>query len=309
MLDGAAEGVTEAERLLEAIGNELLDKSRPADEPWPITDFSLAAHARSHHRALHAGLGGPAPRAAQIHARPIVETAILMHYLAEEPDVRVWTWVADGVRAQRTMLREWLEAVEAGEAADATPEQLTELIETKSEAFAAAGNEARKAAAARGIELDKVELPSTYDRAQRDPQLFGLYTKAFRQLSASIHVAATLFTEERYGLAMSLLETRWMRRTVLRFERSPPRCWRSSTRMPLALSVATTSSRRRAVCMTRCRTADGRAGRSACSRSARMPSATVGTCGGSSNSSGPPLHHSQGTGSTTPIVLLPSRFA
>ncbi len=241
--------------------------------------------------------------------RRLVETAILMHYLAEEPDVRVWTWVADRVRAQRTMRREWLEAVEAGEAADATPEQLTELIETKSEAFAAAENEARKAAAARSIELDKVELPSTYDRAKRDPQLFGLYTKAFRQLSASIHVAATLLTEERYGQAMSLLDDSLDEANRLAVRALAAAVLAVIYGMPLALSVATTSSRRRAVCMTRCRTADGRAGRSACSRSARMPSATVGTCGGSSNSSGPPLHHSQGTGSTTPIVLLPSRFA
>jgi hypothetical protein len=110
------------------------------------------------------------------------------------------------VRGQRTMLREWLEAVEAGEADDARPEELAELIEKKSGALTAAENEAKKAAAARGDELQKVELPTTYNQAKRDPQLFGLYTKAFRQLSASVHVAATIFTEDRYGEAMSLLD-------------------------------------------------------------------------------------------------------
>jgi hypothetical protein len=201
-----AERLAEAERLLEEVGADLLESTRPADDLWPTTAFSLAAHARSHHRALLACLDGPAPRASRVHARPIVETAILMHYLAEEPDVRVWIWVADGVRGQRTMLREWLEAVEAGEADDAEPEELAELIEKKSEALTAAENQARKAADARGDELEKVELPTTYNQAKRDPHLFGLYTKAFRQLSASVHVAATIFTEDRYGEAMSLLD-------------------------------------------------------------------------------------------------------
>jgi hypothetical protein len=45
-----------------------------------------------------------------------------------------------------------------------------------------------------------------YDQAKCDPQLFGLYTKGFRQLSGSVHVAATLFTEDRYGEAMALLD-------------------------------------------------------------------------------------------------------
>jgi hypothetical protein len=36
--------------------------------------------------------------------------------------------------------------------------------------------------------------------------LFGLYTKGFRQLSGSVHVAATLFTEDRCGEAMALLD-------------------------------------------------------------------------------------------------------
>ena len=195
----------QAEKLLEAIGGELLDNSPPAHELWPITAFSLAANARSHHRALLAGLDGPAPRASQVHARPIIETAILMQYLMDEPDVRVWIWAADGVRSQITMLEEWLEAVEAGDADDATPEQLAELIEMKAAALADAESEARKAATARGVELKKVKLPSTYDHAKRDPKLFGLYTKGFRQLSGSVHVAATLFTEDRYGEAMSLL--------------------------------------------------------------------------------------------------------
>lgn len=198
--------VEEAERLLEEIGDELLQKDRLPDELWPITAFSLAAHARSHHRALLEGLAGVAPRASQIHARPIVETAILMHYLAEEPEDRVWIWIEDGLRQQRKMPREWLEAVEAGDADDADAAELAEVIEKTSADIAAAEEEARKAAAARGAELEKVELPSVYDQAKRDPQLFGLYTKGFRQLSGSVHVAATLFTEDRYGEAMALLD-------------------------------------------------------------------------------------------------------
>jgi hypothetical protein len=152
------------------------------------------------------GLAGSSPRGSQIHARPIVETAILMDYLAEEPDIRVWIWVADGLREQRKMLREWLEAVEAGEADDAVPEELAKLIEKKSTDIAAAEGEARKAAKARGLELETVELPSVYDQAQRDRQLFGLYTKGFRYLSGSVHVAATLFTEDRYRNATALLD-------------------------------------------------------------------------------------------------------
>lgn len=198
--------VEEGETLLDDFGDELL-RDLPADaELWPITAFSLAAHARSHHRALLDGLDASAPRASQIHARPIVETMILIDYLAEEPDVRMWVWVADGLKEQLKMLREWREAVESGDADDASIEELTELIERKETAVAQVEEDARKAATAQGRELEKVELPSIYDRAKRDPQLFGLYTKAFRYLSGSVHVAATLFTEDRYGEAMSLLD-------------------------------------------------------------------------------------------------------
>jgi Family of unknown function (DUF5677) len=198
--------VKEAETLLQEIGDELLRDLAKDAELWPITAFSLAAHARSHHRGLLDGLDASAPRAAQIHARPIVETAILIDYLAEEPDVRVWVWVADGLEEQLKMLREWREAVESGHADDATPEELAKLIEQKEADVAQVEAEARKAADARGQELPKVDLPSTYRQAKRDPQLFGLYTKAFRYLSGSVHVAATLFTADRYGGAMSLLD-------------------------------------------------------------------------------------------------------
>jgi hypothetical protein len=77
--DERVDRADKAERLLEAIGTLLLESSPPADELWPITAFSLASHARSHHRALLEGLAGQTPRASQIHARPIVETAILIH--------------------------------------------------------------------------------------------------------------------------------------------------------------------------------------------------------------------------------------
>jgi hypothetical protein len=204
MSDEQLERAQEAETLLEEIGDELLREDGLPDELLPITTFSLAAHARSHHCALLEGLAGTSPRASQIHARPIVETAILMHYLAEEPDVRVWIWIADSLREQRKMPREWLKAIETGDADDADAAELTEVIEKKSADIAATEEEARKAAAARGAGLEKVELPSVYDQAKRDPQLFGLYTKGFRQLSGS--VAATLFTEDRYGEAMALLD-------------------------------------------------------------------------------------------------------
>jgi hypothetical protein len=197
--------IEQSETLLKEIGDDLLAELREDQELWPITAFSLAAHARSHHRALIDGLDASAPRASQIHARPIVETMILIDYLAHEPDVRVWVWVADGLKEQLKMLGEWREAVESGDADDASIEELTELIDRKEAEVAQAENEARKAARARGQELEKVELPSIYDRAKGDPQLFGLYTKAFRYLSGSVHVTATLFTENRYGEAMSLL--------------------------------------------------------------------------------------------------------
>jgi hypothetical protein len=200
------ERVKEAEVLLEEIGDELLRELAADAELWPITAFSLAAHARAHHRALLDGLDASAPRASQIHARSIVETAILIDYLAEEPDVRVWIWVADGLKEQLKMLREWRTAVESGDADDASIEELSELIDRKEAEVAEVEAEAQNAAAAQDEELEKVELPSIYDRAKRNPQLFGLYTKAFRHLSGSVHVAATLFTEDRYGEAMSLLD-------------------------------------------------------------------------------------------------------
>jgi hypothetical protein len=59
---------------------------------------------------------------------------------------------------------------------------------------------------ARGEEMEKVELPSTWSQAKRKPQLFTLYTQVFRHLSGSVHVSSTLFTEDRYGEAMSLLD-------------------------------------------------------------------------------------------------------
>lgn len=206
MADERLERVATAEGLLEEIGNELLRDLAADAELWSITAFSLAAHARSHHRALLDGLDASAPRASQIHARPIVETAILIDYLAEQPDVRVWVWVADGLKQQLKMLREWREAVESGDADDASIEELTELLDRKETEVVQIEEEACKAAAAKGEELEKVELPKTYRQAKRDPKLFGLYTKAFRQLSGSVHVAATLFTEDRYGEAMSLLD-------------------------------------------------------------------------------------------------------
>jgi Family of unknown function (DUF5677) len=210
MLHGVTEErldrVKEAEALLEDIGTELLRDLAVDAELWPITAFSLAAHARSHHRALLDGLDASSPGASQIHARPIVETAILIDYLAEEPDVRVWAWVADGLKEQLKMLREWREAVESGDADDASIEKLTELIDRKEAEVAQVEEEARKAAAARDHELEAVELPSLYQQAKRDSHLFGLYTKAFRHLSGSVHVAATLFTKDRYGEAMSLLD-------------------------------------------------------------------------------------------------------
>jgi hypothetical protein len=153
MSDERVERLDEAECLLEAIGTQLLDDTRPADELWPMTAFSLASHARSHHRALLEGLAGKTPRASQIHARPIVETAILIHYVAEEPELRVWFWVADGLKEQLKMVREWRTSVERREADDASVGQLTEIIEDKERGIGAlrsalesgAGRRARRA--------------------------------------------------------------------------------------------------------------------------------------------------------------------
>ncbi len=206
MPDERVQRVDKAERLLEAIGTLLLEGSPPADELWPITAFSLASHARSHHRALLEGLAGKTPRASQIHARPIVETAILIHYLAEEPELKVWFWVADGLKEQLKMLGEWRTSVERGEADDASVEQLTEIIEDKERQLAQVETKAKEVAAGLGEELEKLELPKRYVQAAGDPHLFGLYTKGFRHLSGSIHVSATLFTENRYGEAMALDE-------------------------------------------------------------------------------------------------------
>jgi hypothetical protein len=104
--DERLERVIAAERELNAIGEELLGELKGDQGFWPLTAFSLAAHARSHHRALLHRLDGPAPRASQIHARPMVETAIVIDYLAEDPEVRLWVWVADGPREQRKLLWE-----------------------------------------------------------------------------------------------------------------------------------------------------------------------------------------------------------
>jgi hypothetical protein len=204
--DERVDRVDKAERLLEAIGTLLLEGSPPGDEPWPITAFSLASHARSHHRALLEGLSGETPRASQIHARPIVETAILIHYLAEEPGLRVWFWVANGLNEQLKMLREWRTSVERGEAEDASVEDLTSIIENKERELDQVEAKAKEIAEGLGHELEKVELPKTYQQAAGDPHLFGLYTKGFRHLSGSIHVSATLFTANRYGEAMALDE-------------------------------------------------------------------------------------------------------
>jgi hypothetical protein len=152
------------------------------------------------------GLSGGTPRASQIHARPIVETAILIHYLAEVPDLRVWFWIADGLSKQLTMLHEWRTSVERGEADDASVEELTTIVEDKERQLSQVEAKAREVAEELGQELEKVELPKTYQQAAGDPHLFGLYTKGFRHLSGSIHVSATLFTENRYGEAMALDE-------------------------------------------------------------------------------------------------------
>lgn len=196
----------EAERLLEEIGAQLLDDGPPGDELWPITAFNLASHARSHHRALLEGLAGKTPRAARIHGRPIVESAILIHYLADEPEMRTWCWVADGLNEQLTMLREWRTSIERGEAGDASVEELTEIIDAKELELGQVEAKAREIAEGLGQELKKVELPPTYQQAAGDPHLFGLYTKGFRHLSGEIHVSATLFTESRYDEAMRLDE-------------------------------------------------------------------------------------------------------
>lgn len=193
-----------AEEQLEELG-ALLFADGPDQAVWPVTAFSLAAHARSHHRALLHGLAGPTPSASQIHARPMVETAILIHYLAELPAVRVWIWIADGVNQQRKLLAEWLEAVERGDNDDATPEELRALVKRKTADRDKAQKEARREAATRDIELPTLELPSARAQAERDPKLLALYTQAFRHLSSAVHVASTLFTEDRYTEARSLL--------------------------------------------------------------------------------------------------------
>jgi hypothetical protein len=178
MSDEQLERAQEAETLLEEIGDELLREDGLPDELLPITTFSLAAHARSHHCALLEGLAGTSPRASQIHARPIVETAILMHYLAEEPDVRVWIWIADSLREQRKMPREWLKAIETGDADDADAAELTEVIEKKSADIAATEEEARKAAAARGAGLEKVGFRLCTTRPSAIPSSLGCTRRA-----------------------------------------------------------------------------------------------------------------------------------
>jgi hypothetical protein len=54
-----------------------------------------------------------------------------MHYLVEEPEVRVWAWIADSIKEELKMLREWRRSVEKGHADNASFEVLTELIERK----------------------------------------------------------------------------------------------------------------------------------------------------------------------------------
>jgi hypothetical protein len=128
-----------------------------------------------------------------------------MHYLAEEPEVRVWAWIANGLKEQLKMLREWRSSVEKGHADDASVEGLTKVIERKEAEVAKVEKEAKRVAAELGQELEKVEFPTVYEQADRDPKLFGLYTKGFRHLSGSVHVAATLFTANRYDEANSIL--------------------------------------------------------------------------------------------------------
>jgi hypothetical protein len=147
MTDTRIEKVEVAERELEAIGDELL-QGLELDDAWRVTAFGLAADARSQHRALLYGLAGPTPRVEQIHARPIVETAILIDYIADEPDVRVWEWVAHGPRKQRTLLTEWLKAVECGDDSSALPEELSALIAQKAAEIVQFEKQAKEAAKA-----------------------------------------------------------------------------------------------------------------------------------------------------------------
>jgi hypothetical protein len=118
----------------------------------------------------------------------------------------VWFWAADGLNEQLKMLREWRTSVERGEAEDASVEELSAIIEDKERLVGQVEAKAKEVAEGLGRELEKVELPKTYQQAAGDPHLFGLYTKGFRHLSGSIHVSATLFTENRYGEAMTLDE-------------------------------------------------------------------------------------------------------
>jgi hypothetical protein len=118
----------------------------------------------------------------------------------------VWIWIADGLEKQLVMLREWRSAVERGENPYASIEELTAMIDAKAAALATVEDKARQVATEYGLELDAVSLPTVKVQAQDDPGLFGPYTIGFRPLSGSVHVAATHFTENRYGEAMTLLD-------------------------------------------------------------------------------------------------------
>ena len=90
----------EAALILEEISDRLFE-DEPAREPWLITAYK-PCRTRSVAPSRVAGwIKRASSRASEIHARqrPIVETAIPMHYLAELPDVPVRVWVADGVGA------------------------------------------------------------------------------------------------------------------------------------------------------------------------------------------------------------------
>lgn len=195
------------EHVVGEIGEELLaERHIHSNTPlWPTTAFALAANARAHHRALLEGLAGSSPRASQIHARPLVETAILIDYLAEDPEVRVWQWVVHGLDQQLKMLRKWREAVERGDSPHTTREQLAEIIEHKIRERDDALEQGRQAAVRQGAD-QLGALPNVEAQARRKPALFMLYTEAFRVMSGWVHVAATLFTKDRFEAEMTLLE-------------------------------------------------------------------------------------------------------
>jgi hypothetical protein len=133
-----------------------------------------------------------------IHARPIIETVILIDYLAERPEERIWAWVAHGVEEQSKMLREWRQAVLDGHNDHISVAELDAVLERKQTDKADAEEKAREAAAHDGRELENITILNTHDQAARKPKLLELYTQGFRHLSGSIHVVATQFTVDRY---------------------------------------------------------------------------------------------------------------